>query len=87
MEPMTIGIASFTVMLPEATKATTNEVTVEEDCMTAVARVPMRSPTAGLVKCSLGRDPSALVEISRKPRERVASEQKKVYRAAWMNKN
>ena len=81
MEPMTIGIASFTVMLPEATKATTNEVTVEEDCMTAVPRVPMMSPTAGLVRCSLGREPSALVEISRKPRDRVANEQKKVYRA------
>ena len=78
LEPITMGIASFTVMLPEATKATTNEVTVEEDCMTAVPRVPMRSPTAGLVRCSLGREPSALVEISRKPRDKVASEQKKV---------
>ena len=78
LDPMTMGIASFTLMLPEATNATTNEVTVDEDCTTAVPRVPMRIPTAGLVRCSLGRVPSVPVEISRNPRDKVASEQKKV---------
>ena len=77
-DPITMGIASFTLMLPEATKATRKEVTVDEDCTTAVPIVPMRSPRAGLVRCSLGSEPSVLVEINLKPRDKVAREQKKV---------
>jgi hypothetical protein len=48
-EPIIIGTASTGFSVPDATMATTVEVTVEELCTMLVARIPIKRPAIGLL--------------------------------------
>jgi len=66
-EPMIMGIAIATGS-PPPTKPTITEVTALDDCTSAVARMPSRTPTRGLFANSkIAAAPSAPPETARKP--------------------
>mmetsp|Transcript_89084 Transcript_89084/g.252574 ORF Transcript_89084/g.252574 Transcript_89084/m.252574 type:complete len:237 (+) Transcript_89084:879-1589(+) len=49
--PMMTGTASWELSCPAATRPTTMEVLVEEDCTSTVPRMPIMSPTTGFGMC------------------------------------
>ena len=66
LAPMTMGMALATFKAPPATRPTTMAVVEEEDWMIEVERIPINSPTSGLVVVA--------IRVSAKPSPNILSE-------------